>query len=163
MTVYLGLARTVYTRYFWQGNHQIYGHIRCLVIQCFVISNIYPSGQPYISGEEESGGLPTLPLTPLLGSVEHCRGMQVPQGKHECVRSKGRSVLQRARVRAVVKAEVCCNVHECVLAACTSAYQVKAEVCCSDAHVEAYTGLTCARVAQKHIALQPQLRAHACV
>jgi hypothetical protein len=21
---------TVYTRYFWQGNHQIYGHIRCI-------------------------------------------------------------------------------------------------------------------------------------
>ena len=20
---------TVYTRYFWQGNHQIYGHLRC--------------------------------------------------------------------------------------------------------------------------------------
>jgi hypothetical protein len=21
---------TVYVRYFWQGNHQIYGHIRCI-------------------------------------------------------------------------------------------------------------------------------------
>ena len=21
---------TVYIRYFWQGNHQIYGHIRCI-------------------------------------------------------------------------------------------------------------------------------------
>jgi len=29
----------VYIRYFWQENHQIYGHIRC----------IYGSGQPYIS------------------------------------------------------------------------------------------------------------------
>ena len=31
--VYLGLARTIYIymciRYFWQGNHQMYGHIRC--------------------------------------------------------------------------------------------------------------------------------------
>jgi len=29
----LGLARTIYTvyiRYFWQGNHRIYGHIRCI-------------------------------------------------------------------------------------------------------------------------------------
>jgi len=26
----LGLARTIYIRYFWQGNHQIYGHIRCI-------------------------------------------------------------------------------------------------------------------------------------
>ena len=26
----LGLARTVYVRYFWQGNHQIYSHIRCI-------------------------------------------------------------------------------------------------------------------------------------
>jgi hypothetical protein len=28
----VGLARTMYTvyiRYFWQGNHQVYGHIRC--------------------------------------------------------------------------------------------------------------------------------------
>jgi len=24
---------TVYIRYFWQGNHQIYGHIRCIYIQ----------------------------------------------------------------------------------------------------------------------------------
>ena len=23
-------ARTVYTQYFWHGNHQIYGHIRCM-------------------------------------------------------------------------------------------------------------------------------------
>jgi hypothetical protein len=23
------LARTIYIRYFWRGNHQIYGHIRC--------------------------------------------------------------------------------------------------------------------------------------
>jgi len=21
---------TVYTRYFWQGNHQVYGHVRCI-------------------------------------------------------------------------------------------------------------------------------------
>ena len=30
---------TVYIRYFWQGNHQIYGHIYTV--------NIYGSGQPY--------------------------------------------------------------------------------------------------------------------
>jgi len=35
MGTYAGLARTiyiytVYIRYFWQGNHQIYGHIRCI-------------------------------------------------------------------------------------------------------------------------------------
>jgi len=33
--LYTGLARTmciytVYVRYFWQGNHHIYGHIRCI-------------------------------------------------------------------------------------------------------------------------------------
>jgi len=31
----VGLARTVYlhtvyVRYFWQGNHQMYGHIQCI-------------------------------------------------------------------------------------------------------------------------------------
>jgi hypothetical protein len=26
----LGMARTIYTRYIWQGNHQTYSHIRCL-------------------------------------------------------------------------------------------------------------------------------------
>jgi hypothetical protein len=28
--VFVGLARTIYMRYFWQGNHRIYGHIRCI-------------------------------------------------------------------------------------------------------------------------------------
>jgi len=31
--LYVGLARNIYAvciRYFWQGNHQIYGHIRCI-------------------------------------------------------------------------------------------------------------------------------------
>ena len=27
---YAGLAKTIYILYFWQGNHQIYGHIRCI-------------------------------------------------------------------------------------------------------------------------------------
>jgi len=27
---YIGLARAIYIRYFWQGNHQKYGHIRCI-------------------------------------------------------------------------------------------------------------------------------------
>jgi len=31
---------TVYIRYFWQGNHQIYGHARCIPV--------YGSGQPYV-------------------------------------------------------------------------------------------------------------------
>ena len=31
--IYIGLARTIYTRYFWQGNHQKYGHIRCIYIR----------------------------------------------------------------------------------------------------------------------------------
>jgi hypothetical protein len=30
---------TVYIRYFWQGNHQIYSHIRCICIR---------SGKPYL-------------------------------------------------------------------------------------------------------------------
>jgi len=30
---------TVYIRYFWQGNHQIYGHIRCIVYRCTVMAN----------------------------------------------------------------------------------------------------------------------------
>ena len=28
--VYVKLARTIYIRCFWQGNHQIYGHTRCI-------------------------------------------------------------------------------------------------------------------------------------
>jgi hypothetical protein len=28
--VCVGLARTLYIRYFWQGNHPVYGHIRCI-------------------------------------------------------------------------------------------------------------------------------------
>ena len=36
---------TVYIRYFWQGNHQIYGHIRCVIYALFM----YGSGQPYSS------------------------------------------------------------------------------------------------------------------
>ena len=27
--IYESLSR-LYTRYFWQGNHQMYGHIRCI-------------------------------------------------------------------------------------------------------------------------------------
>jgi len=36
---------TVYIRHFWQGNHQIYGHIRRIYT-----AYIYGSGQPYICG-----------------------------------------------------------------------------------------------------------------
>jgi len=43
--IYLGLATTIYIygvhTVFWQGNHQIHDHIRC-------ISTVYGSGQPYI-------------------------------------------------------------------------------------------------------------------
>jgi hypothetical protein len=42
---------TVYIRYFWQGNHQIYGHIRCIYT---VLAN--PMHVPYTS----SATLPSL-------------------------------------------------------------------------------------------------------
>jgi hypothetical protein len=47
---WLGLARTIYIymRYFWQGNHQVYGHIRCIygifgreITKCTVIYGVY--------------------------------------------------------------------------------------------------------------------------
>ena len=34
---------TVYIRYYWQGNHQIYGHIWCIYTVY-----LYGSGQPYL-------------------------------------------------------------------------------------------------------------------
>jgi hypothetical protein len=38
---------TVYIRYFWQGYHQIYGHIRCIYT---VLANpTYGSGQPVLA------------------------------------------------------------------------------------------------------------------
>jgi len=36
----VGLARTIHIRYFWQGVHQIYGHVRCVYIYSF--------GQPLV-------------------------------------------------------------------------------------------------------------------
>jgi hypothetical protein len=58
---------TVYVRYFWQGNYQIYGHIRCIytvlanpIHTVFLAENsqnagsytvyIHCSSQPYVSG-----------------------------------------------------------------------------------------------------------------
>ena len=32
---------TVHIRYFWQGNHQIYGHIRCIYIRCWPTLGIW--------------------------------------------------------------------------------------------------------------------------
>ena len=48
-SVYLGLARTiyiytVYIRYFWQENHQIYGHIRCIYIRFWPTLSIPNAG-----------------------------------------------------------------------------------------------------------------------
>jgi len=38
---------TVYIRYFWQGNHQIYGHIRC--IYTGLANPIYVESRTFVS------------------------------------------------------------------------------------------------------------------
>jgi len=30
LSIYVGLARTIYIRCFWQGNHHAYGQMRCV-------------------------------------------------------------------------------------------------------------------------------------
>jgi len=44
-TVSIGLARTIYIRVFFQRNHQIYGHIRCIYTVLANPTYIYDSGQ----------------------------------------------------------------------------------------------------------------------
>jgi len=41
---YVGLAKTIsimYIRYTWQGNHQIYGHVRCIYMLSHAVKYIY--------------------------------------------------------------------------------------------------------------------------
>ena len=47
----LGLARTIHIRYFWQGDRQIYGHIRCVYT---VLAN--PIHGPYVHHCHDEGG-----------------------------------------------------------------------------------------------------------
>jgi len=49
----VGLARTTYIRYFWQGDHQIYGHIRCTHT---VLANPTYKWQLVYSHSWQSGG-----------------------------------------------------------------------------------------------------------
>jgi len=53
--VCIGLARTIYTvyiRYFWQVNHQIYRHTQSI---CTSLANpMHVSGQPYVRGDQQS-------------------------------------------------------------------------------------------------------------
>jgi hypothetical protein len=46
-TSYVGLAKIIYIRYCWQGNHQIYGQIRCI---CTVLASLLICHMPYSQG-----------------------------------------------------------------------------------------------------------------
>jgi len=55
---------TVYIRYFWQGNHQLYGHIRCIHT---VLSSPTHTGALHVK-------LHLAGPHPKLGQIHHCTG-----------------------------------------------------------------------------------------
>ena len=79
------LTYTVYVRYFWQGNHQIYGHIRCIygifgreITKYMVIYGAYVRFWPTL-------GVLHYPQKSALQSMKHTQVRQWAQASLLCI------------------------------------------------------------------------------